>query len=196
MPGAADMMIRTRTAGCMAGLRSGCWTGLPAGADTGAGKACSTHNANEESAVSRVLSRAIIHLGLPSPAASSDLPGSPGEHRCTGNSQCMLPYLVLLRAGFTVPRRVTTRAVRSYRTFSPLPAPFPVPAVCFLWHFPWARAPQALPGALFSRSPDFPPATASAAAGDCLADSTGKSMTISHFLASGPAGTQRPGVRR
>ncbi len=34
----------------------------------------------------------------------------------------MLPYLVLLRVGFTVPRHVTTRAVRSYRTFSPLPA--------------------------------------------------------------------------
>ncbi len=33
----------------------------------------------------------------------------------------MLPYLVLLRAGFTVPRAVTSRAVRSYRTFSPLP---------------------------------------------------------------------------
>ena len=34
-----------------------------------------------------------------------------------------LPYLVLLRVGFTVPRHVTTRAVRSYRTFSPLPRP-------------------------------------------------------------------------
>ncbi len=33
----------------------------------------------------------------------------------------VLPYLVLLRAGFTVPRAVTSRAVRSYRTFSPLP---------------------------------------------------------------------------
>ena len=33
------------------------------------------------------------------------------------------PYLVLLRVGFTVPRCVATRAVRSYRTFSPLPAP-------------------------------------------------------------------------
>jgi len=30
-----------------------------------------------EPAISRVLSRAIIHLGQPSPAASSDLPGSP-----------------------------------------------------------------------------------------------------------------------
>src|SRR5690554_4322731 len=31
-------------------------------------------------------------------------------------------YLVLLRVGFTVPRTVTRRAVRSYRTLSPLPA--------------------------------------------------------------------------
>ena len=31
-------------------------------------------------------------------------------------------YLVLLRVGFTLPRTVTGRAVRSYRTFSPLPA--------------------------------------------------------------------------
>ena len=32
-------------------------------------------------------------------------------------------YLVLLRVGFTVPRTVTGRAVRSYRTLSPLPVP-------------------------------------------------------------------------
>ena len=56
-----------------------------------------------------------------------------------------LPYLVLLQAGFAVPRTVASRAVRSYRTFSPLPGFRP--AVYFLWHFPWARAPQALPGA-------------------------------------------------
>ena len=30
------------------------------------------------------------------------------------------PYLVLLRAGFTIATVVTNRAVRSYRTFSPL----------------------------------------------------------------------------
>ncbi len=31
-------------------------------------------------------------------------------------------YLVLLRVGFTMPRTVASRAVRSYRTLSPLPA--------------------------------------------------------------------------
>jgi hypothetical protein len=36
-------------------------------------------------------------------------------------SECLFPYLVLLRAGFTVPSSVTTDAVRSYRTLSPLP---------------------------------------------------------------------------
>ena len=33
-------------------------------------------------------------------------------------------YLVLLRAGFTMPRTVASRAVRSYRTVSPLPVNF------------------------------------------------------------------------
>jgi len=31
------------------------------------------------------------------------------------------PYLVLLRVGFTIATPVASRAVRSYRTFSPLP---------------------------------------------------------------------------
>ena len=60
----------------------------------------------------------------------------------------VLPYLVLLQVGFTLPRSVTTRAVRSYRTISPLPGPLPAPAVYFLWHFPWTHVPQALPGTL------------------------------------------------
>jgi hypothetical protein len=36
----------------------------------------------------------------------------------------LLPYLALLQVGFAVPSRVATDAVRSYRTVSPLPAPF------------------------------------------------------------------------
>lgn len=35
----------------------------------------------------------------------------------------MNPYLALLRVEFTVPRTVASRAVRSYRTLSPLPDP-------------------------------------------------------------------------
>ena len=61
-----------------------------------------------------------------------------------------LPYLVLLQVGFAVPPNVATGAVRSYRTVSPLPSLHCCNAwaVCFLLHFPWARAPQALPGTL------------------------------------------------
>ena len=71
--------------------------------------------------ISRVLSWTTIPLGPLSPAASSDLPGSPrGDGAFLRR---LLPYLVLLRVGFSVPRSVTTRAVRSYRTFSPLPGP-------------------------------------------------------------------------
>jgi hypothetical protein len=46
-------------------------------------------------------------------------------HACSLASEdaCRLfPYLVLLRAGFTVPSNVATDAVRSYRTLSPLPS--------------------------------------------------------------------------
>lgn len=69
-----------------------------------------------ELAISRVLSWATIHLGPASPQASSSLPGGDA-------GRIMPPYLALLRVGFTMPRRVTTRAVRSYRTLSPLPVP-------------------------------------------------------------------------
>ena len=34
----------------------------------------------------------------------------------------MDPYLVLLRVGFTIATPVASRAVRSYRTISPLPS--------------------------------------------------------------------------
>jgi len=47
--------------------------------------------------VSRVLSRTVIHLRRMSPYACSDLPGSRADHTLT------LPYLVLLRVGFTLP---------------------------------------------------------------------------------------------
>jgi hypothetical protein len=53
---------------------------------------------------------------------------------------------------------VASLAVRSYRTFSPLPActPWGEQAVCFLRHFPWGRPRRALPGILILWSPDFP----------------------------------------
>ena len=103
--------------------------------------------------VSRVLSRAAIHLGHTSPCASSDLPGSGAGHasrspiwscsgwglpchRCHHRRGALLPHLFTL-----------TRMVR---------------AVCFLWHFPWARAPQALPGTLPCGARTFLPADCAA----------------------------------
>jgi len=45
-------------------------------------------------------------------------------------------YLALLRVGFTLPRTVASRAVRSYRTISPLPNHERNLAVYFLLHLP------------------------------------------------------------
>jgi hypothetical protein len=52
----------------------------------------------------------------------------------------MLPYLVLLRMGFTVPLNVTASVVVSYTTVSPLPILLPKPAVYSLLHcpLPWS----------------------------------------------------------
>ena len=51
---------------------------------------------------------------------------------------------------------VATRAVRSYRTISPLPAPLARHlGGIFLLHFPWAHAPQALPGTVPSGARTF-----------------------------------------
>jgi len=87
----------------------------------------------------------------------------------TGPKACVFPYLVLLQVGFAVPPNVATGAVRSYRTVSPLPSPHCCGAwaVCSLLHFPWARAPQALPGTLPCGARTFLHAMRSG----CLADS-------------------------
>ena len=84
-----------------------------------------------------------------------------------------LPYLVLLQVGFAVPPNVATGAVRSYRTLSPLPSPHCCDAwaVCSLLHFPWARAPQALPGTLPYGARTFLHVVRRSG---CLADSRGK----------------------
>ena len=109
--------------------------------------------------VSRVLSRTIIHLGLLSPAASSNLPGS-----ARGRGSC---FPIWSCSGWGLPCRGVLPPARCALT-----APFhpyrPKPAVYFLWHFPWARAPQALPGTLPVGARTFLPLQA---ASDCLADS-------------------------
>lgn len=58
------------------------------------------------------------------------------------------PYLALLRVEFTVPRTVTSRAVRSYRTLSPLPDPTCVGHRRFALCCTGRGFPQALPGTL------------------------------------------------
>jgi len=65
--------------------------------------------------ISRVLSWTVIRLALQSPAGSSSLPGPDAGRALVG------PYLALLQVGFTLASSVTRPAVRSYRTFSPLP---------------------------------------------------------------------------
>jgi len=60
-----------------------------------------------------------------------------------------VPLFGLAPGGVYPATDVATGAVRSYRTISPLPTRFKRGlAVYFLWHFPWARAPQVLPGTL------------------------------------------------
>ncbi len=64
--------------------------------------------------ISRVLSWTVIHLGCLSPSTSSNLPGSSAGHA--------IGSLFGLAPGGVCPAiAVTNNAVRSYRTFSPLP---------------------------------------------------------------------------
>ncbi len=108
-----------------------------------------------EPAVSRVLSRTIIHLGQSSPTASSNLPGSPLG--TGGGRSIATPLLGALRFArtplFGLAPGGVYRAASCYQSRGALlPHLFTLtnvkPAVSFLWHFPWARAPQVLPGAL------------------------------------------------
>jgi len=64
--------------------------------------------------VSRVLSRTVIHLGCKSPSSSSNLPRDRAGH-------ASVPLFDLAPGGVYHATPVTSCAVRSYRTFSPLP---------------------------------------------------------------------------
>ena len=76
--------------------------------------------------ISRVLSWAAIPLDLPLPTGSSSLPGSDA-------SSVIAPLFGLAPDGGYRAVRVTTSAVGSYPTGSPLPDPLAGPsAVCFL----------------------------------------------------------------
>ena len=76
--------------------------------------------------------------------------------RAPGDEAPAFPYSILLRMGFTLPPRVTTGAVRSYRTFSPLPDPKAVGGIFSVALSVGSRR----PGITWHpalRSPDFPP---------------------------------------
>jgi len=70
------------------------------------------------------------------------------------------PFLFgLAPCGVCPARGITVAAVRSYRTFSPLPASRKMQAVCFLWRFPSNGLEPALPDVIRHtalRSSDFP----------------------------------------
>jgi len=84
-------------------------------------------------------------------------------------AQSVFPYLVLLRAGFTLPPSVTTDAVRSYRTISPLPVFLrKLRRFLFCCTFRGLTSPRRYL-ALCPWSPDFPPRPCGRS--DCLADS-------------------------
>jgi hypothetical protein len=68
---------------------------------------------------------------------------------CRGACAPLASLFGLAPGGVCRAARVATRAVRSYRTISPLPLPLARHlGGIFLLHFPWAHAPQVLPGTL------------------------------------------------
>ena len=113
--------------------------------------------------VSRVLSRTVIHLGRTSPRASSDLP-EPRAGRTNGFLFGLAPGGVCLSHACCQPRGALLP-----HHFTLTCRPEPTSAVCFLLHFPWARAPQALPGTLPCGARTFLPVHLSRS--DCPADS-------------------------
>ena len=128
--------------------------------------------------ISRVLSRTIIHLGPLSPAASSDLPGSPRGRRFRNpegypSRSTNTPLFGLAPGG------VYLAAVCCHPRGALLPHHFTLTAgtrpeaVSFLLHFPWTRVPQALPGTLPAGARTFLPLNhRSGVPSDCLAGSS------------------------
>src|SRR3989304_4854221 len=97
----------------------------------------------------------IISLRLRLLAASSSLPGTP-DLAISGAGRAWVPYLALLRVGFSMPSTVARNAVVSYPTVSPLPAPLAGPsAVYSLLHFPSPRDARSLTGTLPSGARTF-----------------------------------------
>ena len=101
----------------------------------------------------RLRGAAVIHLGLPLPAASCGLPASIGRAALDrSRREPLVPLLTLLRVGFTEPPQSPAALVVSYTTVSPLPpdqaGAWNRAAVCFLWHCPAGHPGSALPTTL------------------------------------------------
>ena len=95
------------------------------------------HAVEKSRPLSRVLSWTVIPLGCASPRSSSDLPGSPMWATCCGRPAPRASLFGLAPGGVCRAADVATRAVRSYRTISPLPAPLARHlGGIFLLHFP------------------------------------------------------------
>jgi hypothetical protein len=100
--------------------------------------------------ISRVLSWTAIPLGVLLPARSSSLPGSSASHAHAS-------LFGLAPDGVCRAVRVTTAAVSSYLTVSPLPALAcaRTSAVCFLLHFPSPHGARSLTGILLCGARTF-----------------------------------------
>src|SRR5215813_11965078 len=113
--------------------------------------------------VSRVLSgvasATAIPLGRRLLSASSNQPGRRRGSRWAGGfaDTPVPPLFGLAPGGVCRAASVAGRAVRSYRTVSPLPLRVPARAVSSLWHFPWGRPRRPLAATVDPWSPDFPP---------------------------------------
>ncbi len=107
---------------CGASAPSGSFLAAPScGAASAPGKVA-RQRLKKSRPISRVLSWTVIPLAYASPRSSSDLPGSPcGPHVAAIKPPASL--FGLAPGGVCHAVAVATRAVRSYRTISPLPAP-------------------------------------------------------------------------
>ena len=108
---------------------------------------CFSDSKNGSRPISRVLSRAIIPLGCTSPCTSSSLPGNARGPRAAAFAACF-PIWPCSRRGLPCRRRYRRRGALLPHHFNLAVTLARAWAVSFLLHFPWARAPQALPGAV------------------------------------------------
>ena len=135
--------------------------------------------------ISRVLSWTTIHLGRTSPCASSDLPGSPCGPQERTRRSARFPIWSCSRWGLPCRRVLPPARCALTAPFHPCrPSRATSPqhptswAVCSLLHFPWARAPQALPGTLPCGARTFLHVVRRSG---CLADSRAK-YTLRGFI--------------